>query len=230
MADTIDCIISTKTLESTSNEELCQAWQEAFADYAVSATATQLLAMFSRRGYMPEVSMGAFVDNRMVSMTLNGIGCYNGMCTAYDTSTGTVMAYRRKGIAKRLFQDILPKLKERNVQQYILEVLTSNVNAKALYLSIGFSVIREFCFFRQPVRDVLEKLDTNAVDTPLSIQCIEMSVFPDDSCASAMWDFHPSWQNSNESMKSKYDHDDAIFQFCYVGFYSFASALLTHMR
>ena len=122
-----------------------------------------------------------------------------------------------------LFQEILPLLKERNVQQYILEVLTSNVNAKALYLSIGFSVLREFCFFRQPVRDVLEKLDTKAVDTPLSIQCIEMSVLPDDSCVSAMWDFHPSWQNSNESMKSKYDQYDGTFQFCCKGYHSLVS-------
>lgn len=204
MANTMDCILPTKTLESISDEELCLAWQEAFADYAVSATASQLLAMFKRRGYMPEVSIGAFADNRIVSMTLNGIGRYNGMCTAYDTSTGTVMAYRRKGIAKRLFQEILPLLKQRNVQQYILEVLTSNVNAKALYLGIGFSVIREFCFFRQPVRDVHEKLDAKTAGTPPNIQCIEISALPDDSCASEMWDFHPSWQNSGESMKSKY--------------------------
>jgi len=205
MADTMDCIVSTKTLESISDDELCLAWQEAFADYAVSATASQLLAMFKRRGYMSEVSMGAFVDNRMVSMTLNGIGSYNGMCTAYDTSTGTVMAYRRKGIAKRLFQEVLPLLKQKNVQQYILEVLTSNVNAKSLYLSIGFSVIREFCFFRQPVRDVQHKLDAKSTDTLPNIKCADLSALPDDSCVSEMWDFHPSWQNSGESMKSKYE-------------------------
>ncbi len=206
----MDCVFSTKTLESISDEELCLAWQEAFADYAASATASQLLAMFKRRGYMSEVSMGAFVDNRIISMTLNGIGTYNGMCTAYDTSTGTVMAYRRKGIAKRLFQEILPLLKQKNAQQYILEVLTSNVNAKSLYLSIGFSVIREFCFFCQPIRDFQGNLYAKATDTVLTIKCVELSALPDDSSLSEMWDFHPSWQNSSESMKSKYCNYQAL--------------------
>lgn len=210
MEDAEDSTVIIQTLERTSDAELCSAWQKAFADYAMSATESQLLAMFKRRGYTPEVSVCAISDKHIVSMTLNGLGSYNGMSTAYDASTGTVNEYRRKGLAKRLFQVVLPILKQKNVQQYILEVLSSNVAAKSLYLGMGFTITREFCFFRQPARDVqetifskVEQLDRNVSQHARETSYIEIDEVPEQNFAPDMWDFHPSWQNSTESMKSK---------------------------
>lgn len=206
--------IFSKTLEETSDSILCSSWKIAFADYGMSATEAQLLAMFKRRGYAPEVSIGAFItDEQMISLTLNGVGCYNGISSAYDTSTGTVKEYRRQGLARRLFNEVLPLLRARGIEQYILEVLRTNDAAKTLYQKMGFSVVREFCFFRQSVADVSSKLAGTAITETVVIkhgEVIELDELPDYNDVLAMWEFHPSWQNSHESMRSKY----RLFRIC----------------
>jgi GNAT superfamily N-acetyltransferase len=88
----------------------------------------------------------AFDSNEIVSFTLNGIGNFNGIPTAYDT--GTLKEYRGKGLATQIFEYSIPYLKEMNIQQYLLEVLQHNTKA-----------------------------------------------------VSDFWDFHPSWQNSFESIE-----------------------------
>lgn len=202
------------TLENVKDAFLCSSWAVAFADYGMSATEAQLLAMFRRRGYDPALSVGAFVDGQLISMTLNGIGMYNGVLTAYDTSTGTVKEYRRKGIASRLFNEALPLLREKNAHQYILEVLKGNEAAKNLYMKMGFTVVREFFFFRQPLAEVrahLAALPLPAVASAASDnEIVELDALPDADILQALWDFSPSWQNSCASVQSKLTSTNSV--------------------
>ena len=50
--------------------------------------------MLIRRGYVPKLSFAAFDNGKIVAFTLNGIGMFNGIRTAYDTGTETVKEYR----------------------------------------------------------------------------------------------------------------------------------------
>jgi len=199
--------IEVGTLEKVTDASLCSSWAVAFADYGMNATEAQLLAMFRRRGYVPALSVGAFVNGQLISMTLNGIGFYNGVLTAYDTSTGTVKEFRRQGLACKVFHQILPLLREQKVGQYILEVMKGNDAAKSLYLKLGFTVVREFFFFRRPLTEVRACLDTLAEvvghDATTSVEVRTLDTLPMEIMLCDMWDFSPSWQNSCASVKSK---------------------------
>ena len=41
----------------------------------------------------------AFENDEIIAFTLNGIGTFNGIPTAYDTGTGTIKQYREQNIA-----------------------------------------------------------------------------------------------------------------------------------
>ena len=161
--------------------------------------------MLTRRGYAPKISFGAFVDDKLVSFTLNGLGRWNGKETAYDTGTGTVKEYRGKGLAKRIFQFAVPILKEKGVEQYLLEVIQHNTKAVNLYSNQGFEVIREFDYYVSEKSEILwndkkQNPDVDLRELPLN-NFSEAAEFLDDQ---------PSWQNSFDSIHRSINHFKAI--------------------
>ena len=67
-----------KSLSDLSEQEIYEAFAEAFVDYELQLNKKQLQAMLYRRGWVPELSFGAINKGRLVSFTLNGIGMFNG--------------------------------------------------------------------------------------------------------------------------------------------------------
>jgi ribosomal protein S18 acetylase RimI-like enzyme len=67
--------------------------------------------------------------------------------TAYNTVTGIIPEYRKKGIAKRIFNEFLSVLRENKIQQCLLEVICSNTGAYKLYKKSGFEVVREIDYY-----------------------------------------------------------------------------------
>ena len=53
-----------KSLKETDFGTICRAFGKAFSDYELQLNDTQLQAMFTRRGYLPELSFGAFDGRR----------------------------------------------------------------------------------------------------------------------------------------------------------------------
>lgn len=96
-----------KSLQGLSFNELFHAFEEAFRDYDFQLKKKELKTMLIRRGFSQELSFGAFIENKLVSFTFNGIGMFNGVKTAYDTGTGTIAEYRGKGIASALLKRML---------------------------------------------------------------------------------------------------------------------------
>ncbi len=196
--------VIVKGLTGSNDDDLCIAWKRAFVDYGMNVSDDQLLAIFKRRGYKLDISFGGFSDGQIICLTLNAIGTFNGLFTAYDICSGTSPEFRRQGIATQLFNSIVPVLRRLHVEQYILEVLNHNEAAKALYVKMGFTIAREFCFFRQPVTEVKTHLaSTTSLDMNYA-SISELTEFPPDDELSRMWDCHPSWQNSHDSVQSKY--------------------------
>ena len=195
-----------KTLENIDFKIIYQAFNEAFSDYdAPEMNYEQLLQMVTRRGYDPKVSFGAFVNDKLVSFTLNGLGIWNGKKTAYDTGTGTIKEYRGTGLAKRIFQFSMPILRNNGIELYILEVMQHNAKAVNLYTNQGFEVSREFDYY------VAEKseLIPNDKKQKLDVELRELS-FNDFSEAAAFLDDQPSWQNSFDSIHRGMKHFKAI--------------------
>ena len=185
-----------KSLGKTGFETIFKAFNQAFADYEVQLNKEQLQTMWKRRGFNPDLSFAAFEENEITAFTLNGVGYFNGMLTAYDTGTGTLKEHRGKGLATAIFEYSIPYLRAANIKQYLLEVLQHNTKAVAVYRNLGFEVTREFNYFIWK-NEALKNEFKNA-DNPYSIEQIDIKKY--DAVAD-FWDFYPSWQNSFEAIQ-----------------------------
>lgn len=174
-----------KSLEKTDFDTLFRAFGRAFADYEVQLNAEQLRAMLTRRGFDPALSFAAFDGAQIAAFTLNGIGNFNGVPTAYDTGTGTLKEYRGTGLGTEIFRHSMPHLRRAGVGQYLLEVLQHNTRAVSVYRNLGFETVREFNYYCRANTEIADRGDTPRL--PHSVRRTD-------------WDFTPSWQNSFESI------------------------------
>ena len=170
-----------RTLTHDDFQSLHAAFLAAFSDYVVkfALTPEQLAEMLTRRGWVPEVSVGAFEDGTMVAFTLNGVEGDR----AYDTGTGVIPSHRRRGLGRALMERSFELLGGR-CSTYVLEVLEPNTKAAELYRAIGFEIVRTF-------------------------QCWSYGSQGSDSSSLRLCDFEtlrlpfdvePSWQNSTASI------------------------------
>jgi len=196
-------MVSIKQLSDISIEVIYEAFVNAFADYVepFNLTFQQLKYMIERRGCSLSLSFGAFHGDELVGFTLNGIGDWNGDLTAYDTGTGIIKEFRKKGIATKMFNESLPVLREHNISQYLLEVIRTNTSAFDLYKKAGFKVSREFDYYSS-TKDKLQ-IKANMLKKEFSIKEI---VNPNWDLLKTFWDFVPSWQNSIDSINRKSDY------------------------
>ena len=174
---------------------LYECFLDAFSDYQISLQMTeeQFEQRVKRDGVELELSAGAFDGERMIGFYMNGSGMWQGKLSAYDAGTGVVPDHRRRGVAEELFAFTVPRLKERGMTQYLLEVLTSNERAVALYRKLGFAETRTLVLLRatEPVKLVgnVEVVAIHHLDEPDW----------DEFCA--YWDGEPSWQNSADAVE-----------------------------
>jgi ribosomal protein S18 acetylase RimI-like enzyme len=196
-------MIKIRTLEKTPFNQIYNAVSDAFSDYVepFDLTIEELKYMFERRGYDLEISFGAFDGSKLVGITINGIGDWNGKLTAYDSGTGIVKEYRKRGIARRMFDESLPILKEKGITQYLLEVIKTNRGAYELYKKAGFKIVRELDYFKTGVSELKYDKLVNKPDFYFNV--IEE---PDWGEFKSFWDFDPSWQNSIDCMHRKIEH------------------------
>ena len=189
-----------KSLNNTSFNAIFSAFNKAFEDYEMQLNKDELHTMLRRRGFVPELSFGAFENEKLIAFTLNGIGFYNNIKTAYDTGTGTLKEYRGQGLATKIFKHSIPFLKKANVTQYLLEVLQHNSKAVSVYKNLGFEISREFNYFVKKA-DAIE-LSINALDPSYHVGQLDLSK---RESMIKFWDFIPSWQNSFEAISRKID-------------------------
>ncbi len=191
-------MIEIRSLEDTSFEGLFEGFNLAFADYEMQLNKNELQTMLFRRGFVPELSFGAFIEDSLVAFTFNGIGSFEGVKTAYDTGTGTIKEFRGKGLATRIFNYSIPFLKDAGVSQYLLEVLQHNTKAVSVYRKLGFEVSREFYYSVQKNENI--RLNAKKMDPDI---IIEETDFTLKDSMRRFWEFNPSWQNSFESISRK---------------------------
>lgn len=200
-------MLSYKRFENISLEKLHNTFLEAFSDYQVKMDMPllKLKQMLQRRGYIAEASIGAFENDILIGFILNAIRQWNGKLTAYDTGTGVIKTYREQGITSNMFLNARQLLKEIGVEQYLLEVIQSNVSAVHLYKKQGFEILREFECYN------LDKNKYISVNT-YKTQHIDGISESHWRSLTELWDFRPSWQNSIDSINAASD----TFFYCIV--------------
>ena len=185
-------MITYRLLSSADSTKLFECFLEAFSDYQVDMRLSrhEFEQRLLRDGVRLEISAGAFDESRMVGFYLNALGEWQGRQSAYDAGTGVIPAYRRQAIAEETFRFMVPRLKDASVEQYLLEVLTGNERAVALYRKLGFVETRRFAVFRRSVPLTPEVgIEIRPVDEP------------DWELFKSFWDGDPSWQNSIDAVE-----------------------------
>jgi len=182
-------------LTAADSHQLYECFLDAFSDYQISLQMTeeQFEQRVQRDGVELELSAGAFDGERMIGFYMNGRGMWHGQETAYDAGTGVVLDHRRRGVAIELFDFMVPRLKERGIEQYLLEVLTGNERAVKLYRKLGFEEVRTLVGVRSN-----EAMKTLAHVEGVTIRHMEE---PDWDVFCAYWDGEPSWQNSKDAVE-----------------------------
>jgi len=188
-------------LTNVSYQKIYQAFAKAFADYPVpfDMSLEDFVFMIERRGYNPDISFGAFYNEELVGFTLNGLRKWNNVLTAYDTGTGVVKEHRKKGIAKQIFLQSIPVLKEKNIKQYLLEVMDINTPAIDLYKKMGFTETRKLDFAIVKTKEINFSKTNYLVDLEIT-ETLAWNLFK------TFWNENPSWQNSIESLNRKSNH------------------------
>lgn len=188
-------MITYRLLAAADFIPLYECFLEAFSDYQVDMQMSreQFEHRITRDGVRLEISTGAFDNQKMIGFYMNGAGLWQGKQTAYDAGTGVVPEYRGGGVAKELFGFMVPRLKEVGIAQYLLEVLSENDRAVALYRKLGFVETRRLAVFRsdEPVTRFSELQD-------VSIRPVQE---PDWELFESFWDGYPSWQNSSAAVE-----------------------------
>jgi ribosomal protein S18 acetylase RimI-like enzyme len=183
--------LTCKFLNENLFEELRQTFLAAFSDYAVpfQHTDEQFRRHLSGNAVDLNLSVGCFLGEKMVGFTLNGFGEWNGRPTAYDSGTGTIPEFRRRGAGRAMFEFMIPILRRRGTEQILLEVITDNEKAINLYRALGFEETRKLLVLKaeQPLKFKAE--------LPVDVTVREISQ-PDWNLLRGFWDGQPAWQTS----------------------------------
>ena len=176
--------------------KLYACFLEAFADYVIpfALSEAQFRNHIKLNAVDLELTIGCEENGRLVAFSLNGFGSWNGKRTVYDAGTGVVPTHRRRGLSRAMFEMMVPVFTESGIEQFLLEVVTTNAGAITLYKNLGFRTVRELALLQ---RDT--PLD-RAATLPDDVKIREIAE-PDWSVVSSFWDAQPSWQNSSDAIK-----------------------------
>lgn len=182
-----------QTLQNIPIVELTACYNRSFSDYVVphQATVRQLENSMHANSVRTEISPIAFDGDKLVGFMLIGLNELNGRRTFYNAGTGVIPEYRGQRIVQRLYDFLLPILQEAQVEQGLLEVITSNLRAYRIYEAIGYKSSRKLLCFKGAIST---KDRSPAISTrPLQA--------PDFDQLKSFWDWQPFWQNHIPAMK-----------------------------
>ncbi len=216
----IDCehfLMEYRFLQKESFPQLYSTFVNAFSDYVVKMQPSeqQFSEMLTRRGVRYDLSVGAFSGHQLVGFNLNALDLWKGRLTIYDTGTGVIPEYRGQKLASRMFEFSLPKLRQVSAQQYILEVIDTNVSAIRVYKNVGFREVRKLESFM-----LSGSVERGSMEESTGIR-LEIESNPDWELFQSFWDWEPSWQNSINSINRSLDIKVlvcAYFEGCCVGY------------
>ena len=182
-------------LNRESFSRLYSTFIEAFSDYVFpfALTEKQFRNHIRLNAVDLERTVGYIDNGNLVGFSLNGFGEWDGKPTVYDAGTGVVPAYRRQGISGAMFEMMLPVFSSAGVEQFLLEVITSNDRAIGLYEKLGFRSVRELALLQC---DAPVKVGRGLSQTAEIREITE----PDWDLGATFWDGKPSWQNSIDAV------------------------------
>ena len=185
------------SLRHCSLGTLALLFNQAFSDYIIKIQLNpqQLKQKMILDRIDLDYSVGASLNGQWVGFILSAVGLWEGQKTAYNAGTGVVPAYRGNRLTKQMYNWLIPKLKEANIHQGLLEVINTNEVAIHNYKKLGFSITRNL--------DCMIFKEEKPLKYPIGDQLISKELFDLDwEYIKTFWNFQPSWQNDIEGVKA----------------------------
>lgn len=181
--------IAITTAEKLSTVALHAAMLEAFSDYVVPMrpTLAQFEAMLCQRSFDRALTSVGLEDGKPVALWLIGRRENAG----YLISSGTLPAWRGKGLAQRLAGRSEALLERAGVTSLQLEVISTNAPAIRVYEKLGFQVTRDLQCYAWP--DTPQASRRAHEVTEKDWQALQPAV---SDCR----DWRPSWQNADHAV------------------------------
>ncbi|MEZ5059203.1 MAG: GNAT family N-acetyltransferase [Saprospiraceae bacterium] len=185
-------MLQITTLSSTPTQTILDSFNLAFSDYSIpmKLSLDQLEAKMDTEDVNKEISVGAFRDGKLVGFVLHGQRTVGNIKRAYNAGTGVIPEERGQGLTKRMYDFILPKLKEDGFGEVMLEVISNNIPAIKSYEGIGFKKVREIVCFRG-------EIDIKSFNQEVKIKQVEAPNFDE---LEEIGEIEPTWQNSKETI------------------------------
>lgn len=177
-----------KTLEGADLKDILTVFNTSFSDYFIPFRLTegQLRAKMLADKTDLKLSVGAFENGNLISFILHGFDIINNQRLVYNGGTGVIPERRGAGLAKKMYQFVLPYLIQKGVNRIVLEVISENVKAIKSYENSGFRTTRELVCYKGQAQITL-------INKELEIRNL---VKYDWNLLESFWDILPTWQNS----------------------------------
>lgn len=178
-----------KTLENISIEKITDTFNLAFSDYFISFHMTPELLSSKMKADKTDLSysVGVFEDEELIALILHGTDIIGNKRVVYNGGTGVIPSKRGMGLTRRMYEFILPVLKEKGVDNVVLEVISKNIQAIKSYERSGFEIVRELKCYKGQI-SLKERTENFIIKELISYDWTIMQSF---------WDLMPTWQNSS---------------------------------
>ena len=208
-------------LSEDSFHQLYDTFIEAFSDYVFpfALTVEQFRGHLALNAVDITRSIGCFEGDKLVGFSLNGFGLWNGRSTVYDAGTGVVPRSRRQGASRKMFDTMMPVFERSGIEQFLLEVVTTNTAALHLYEKLGFETTRTLGLLQCDTPVTLKNGKGNDVK-------LRELAEPDWTAFLKFWNAEPSWQNSQDAVDRSSDRKRIIAAYAYaecVGYVIFSA-------
>ena len=131
-----------RNLKANEVTEMYLTFLDAFSDYPVPfrLSKEQFVRKFVHKLNIDfPLSCGAFdYSGALIAFIFTSINYYQGRKTAYNGGTGVRPSYRGNKLVQKMYDILIPKLKEAGISQSVLEVLVQNERAIKIYEKVGF--------------------------------------------------------------------------------------------
>lgn len=185
-------MVEIRTLSETSHHEILACFNLSFSDYSIpfKLNIQQLEKKIRTEDINKEISIGAFIDQKLIGFVLHGDRKCKNLRIAYNAGTGVIPDQRGQRLTRRMYDFIIPKLETEGVEEVVLEVISSNIPAIKAYEKVGFKRERVLnCYNGELVVNKENKnVDIEKLDN-INLQKLN-----------TIGNIKPTWQNSNETI------------------------------